>query len=708
MKTSFGYAKTLFDRNTHPRLFIGPDDVSRLKRCIHSGAGRKVMDVIRRRTEPFIESALAVDDLAGYLAGKETYQQGADIFGAMHDIALIALLDGNPRALETARRMLVSLPDACPNFHYDIFVHGRIFYSLLAWDLLYHQLSRGDRDKFMHWALETQVADIIRDRRPTVYKRAGVNLEYGKILPAILMVLAFRHEPGAPPLDDSLKEMISFFEAVINTAISSDGYPEEDTGYGTDFLCFIFRTAEALRRAGEFDALKTCPRLAESGRALLQIVEPWGDRLVTTGDAGDHFWGRQHVLPRLAAETKDPALLWLLGKLRYETDDVEFAPGFRVPADAMTLMVLEDLKRPVSPEKARVPLAFRDRRRGIVSFRSGWRADDTLVVFDGAQRSPGAQGHFHASGGHFSLSALGEYFAVDTGRYNMDQDQHNLVLVDGKSGHPSHGQWVQTYQDGLLIDYQPAAFCDFAAVDSSHQHDCYWARRYLGLVKGRGLPAYIWIVEDINPPRRTNDVREFWWSLNTSPENTIELRGQSAAIRGWRHGNFLDVHFALPDPKAYPQPHTLTLAQDIQAGGSFKYLDAHETAKKFKQPRDMLYHSIYERPRVMAKVSGWNGRFMSVLLPRRKDEQPLMVERLPSVDNSLAVSIASESVVDTVIFAYEHQLLEAVPTLEEAGISGRGQWCVVRRARKSGKALAWTLGNGTRLSVGGRNLPVEV
>jgi hypothetical protein len=332
-----------------------------------------------------------------------------------------------------------------------------------------------------------------------------------------------------------------------------------------------------------------------------------------------------------------------------------------------------------------VPTAFRDRGRGIVSFRSGWDPDATFVVFDGSRRSPSAQGHFHASAGHFSLSALGEYFSIDTGRYNTEQSQHSVVLIDGRSGRDTGGIWSHHMSwQGLLTDYRPGAFVDYAAVDSSLQHNCFWARRHLGLVKGRGAPAYVWTVDDIN---KANDWAEYWWQLQTSPENVIATRAGGATITGWRHGHRLDVHFALPAVNEYPKPHALEVTQDVCATSSHRYVsNAADMAKTYRRPSDMVHGPCYIRPRLIAKVTGYNGRFMSVMIPRRRGDRPARVERIESIPNSLALQITFPDVQDTLIFAYEHLLLEAGEAHE------RGPWCVIRRSRKSGRVTARELG----------------
>lgn len=686
MDTAFACAKHLYDRNIHPRVLLGPDDVLTLKRRIHSGKGKKIMDALRRATHPHVKTVLESDDFGG--------------LGVAHDMAMIGILDDDQRAIDAVKRVIDRLPEAVARnkgdkSKDDILVHGALSPALFAFDLIYHHLTSRQRRAFMRWVIESQVREIIAMKRPAYYKCAGMNLMLGKIPTAIYAILAFRGEPGAPSLKAEMKELVSFFEASLNTAISSDGYPEEDTGYGTHFLSLLFQAAEALRRAGEFDAMTACPRLAKSGRALLHLIEPWGDNLAQTGDGSDTFHFRQYILPRLATLTSDPVILWLFGALHESKKELALYPRFHVPVDAATLISVDDLTEPVSPDKAKVSTGFVDRGRGFVSFRSGWEANDTLVVFDGAQRSPAAQGHFHASCGHFSLSALGEYFAIDTGRYHIEQDQHNLVLVDGKSGRSTNGEWKQCPYHGNLIDYLPGEFADFAAVDSSHQHDCYWARRYLCLVKGKGAPAYVWTVEDVN---KANDYREFWWTLNTSPANTIRTASNHATAHGSRRGNMLDISFVLPPATSYTRPHTLSVTQDIKMGGSYKYLDAHAWAAKYDNPEDMIHWSVFKRPRLIAKVAGWNGRFMSLMIPRRRGDKPAKARRIPSLDNSLAAKITFPTVEDTIIFAYEHNMLEA------GDIKGRGQWCVVRQSRKTGRVLAHALGHGTDLHVAGKNL----
>ena len=197
-----------------------------------------------------------------------------------------------------------------------------------------------------------------------------------------------------------------------------------------------------------------------------------------------------------------------------------------------------------------------------------------------------------------------------------------------------------------------------------------------------GAYPYAWTVEDIN---KANDWAEFWWTLNTHANNTIEVHGDSATIHGCRYGNCLDVHFALPAPTEFPRSHALEVTQDIARCGAYTYVTDPERQMSFYKQPDGYYPPewpVLERPRLVGKVAGYNGRFMSLMLPRRKDEQPAQVVRLDSLDNTLAVRITFAAVEDTLIWAYEHTLLEA------GGIYARGQWCQVRRDRATGEVVA--------------------
>lgn len=198
-----------------------------------------------------------------------------------------------------------------------------------------------------------------------------------------------------------------------------------------------------------------------------------------------------------------------------------------------------------------------------------------------------------------------------------------------------------------------------------------------------------------------NDFREFWWALNTAPGNRIAITGRRATISGRRRGNLLDVHFALPAPDWFPKPHTLALMSHVQRCGCPNYVPDSDVKQRRAQygpyACEMVHGPVYERPRLVAKVSGYNGRFMSLMLPRRRGGRPAAVRRRESPHNSLAVALAFGDAKDTLVFAYEHN------TLEANGVSARGRWVALRRALPSRRILAWAIGHGSSLIVDGKS-----
>lgn len=707
MDFSFGAARHLYDNRLHPRAMLGEADLPALRERLGAGDGALVLDALRRLVEPGIREILAcrgpdeVRDLIGSKARHQLVLTGVTV--NIVDTALVGVLDGNERAVEAVRRLLTSIPAADTAGDRRAYRYGGVGYIALAYDLIHAHLPAPERRAFAAWAHARGVRETLAKLLPSYYHHPAMNIPLVGLLNQAMALLCIEGDEGVPDLADDWAHVLRMFEASLNTLVGPAGYPEEDMGYGTLMTARAGHVAELLRRAGRFDPYTECPRYARFGSAMLHVMQPWGGHLTTTGDHGDDFQMRAFILARQAQEARDPAVLWLCTHLRDRGDgvDIPLRPGEQVDATAFTALVADQFAAARPPAETGAPTAFMDPQRGMVSFRSGWDADATYVAFDGSQRSPAGQGHEHASCGHFMLSALGDYFAVGPGRYNMEQCNHNVVLIDGKSGRSTDGEWVAVRHAGRLIAYEPGPFVDAAAVDSSLQHDCFWARRTLGLVKGGGAPSYAWVVDDIN---KNNDWAGYVWQLHTSPENTIEIAGARASIAGWRAGSSLDVHLALPAPGEYPRPHEfLGFAADEVGPSSYKYVGDYrsEAGKRGTRLSDQVHYSLFLRPRLTAQYAGLNGRALALMLPRAKGAAPARVERLESLPSSFAVRVTFAEVEDILVFAFEHGLLEA------ADVRARGQWCVVRRERAGGRVLHAAVQGGGRLQVGGRHVELS-
>lgn len=683
---------------------LGPDELAALRERTTVGDGKLLREGLRAAVAPMARQVLDTPDLARFIGDWDhaNRKPGSAVVLALEDIAMVAVLEDDADAIEAMRRIFVASPQAMahsPTGNRSYAMGKAATHLAFAYDLMHARLTPQERRAFCDWAYTHSLRAAMAYLEEKNFLRfPGSNLNINVVITFIAMQMALDGEPGVPDLSAERRNGLTMLEAAINASIGPDGYPEEDLCYGTSTVAKCAQVIEPLRRAGWFDAYRQCPRYAKYGRAVLHFVEPWGQRVSLTGDNMDEVSLRELVLARQAQETGDPSLLWLAGVLSAYNEParrVTLRPGYTVNAGAFALLMHDAYRASRPPAELKLPTAFADRGRGIVSLRSGWGGDDTFVVYDGSQRSAAAPGHAHASGGHFSISALGEFFAISPGRYNMEQQCHNVALIDGKSGENLDGQWTAVKHAARLIEYTPGPFVDWAGVDSSQQHNAYWARRWLGLVKGDKAPAYTVVVDDINPGDRP---AEYVWQLHTMPGNRIEIDGRRGTIHGARKGNLLDVHFVLPSPKIFADDkgHTLTLAQDIAGLSAVRYIaDPKAEAQAAASPE--VAH-MFQRPRLLAHIAGPNGNFMALMVPRVKGSAPAAVEPLATLPGALAVRVTFAEVEDIVVFAFDHGLLEA------ADIRARGRWCVVRRDRRTGAMLHHALGDGVSLTVGGRTI----
>ena len=88
----------------HPRLFISPAELKRLKTQIRTGPGRKIADALRRKVDILAkETASALDDQI------LNYDRGNRYVWALPDFGMIAQIDGNTAAVAAA----IQITKAC-------------------------------------------------------------------------------------------------------------------------------------------------------------------------------------------------------------------------------------------------------------------------------------------------------------------------------------------------------------------------------------------------------------------------------------------------------------------------------------------------------------------------------------------------------------------------------------------------------------------
>lgn len=636
----------------------------------------------------------------------------------LHDLALHAVVadDGGARAAVT--RVLAALPEAEGRGEQGgRWRVGRSIplYLPAAFDLVADEMDAGQRRAVVRWLIERCIRPSLEEAGDGFFDFAGANIPLrGVVVACSALAAAWRH--GArDELPREAERLELRLQAAVMGALGPSGYPVEDIGYGTLVGARLVWVADVAERVMGWHVFKACPRLLHFGRAVAAFTFGEGRLLFNTGDNAAVFLDREAALLPLYERTGDGLHLWLLRNLGGQAEGADISarlapcppelrvgPGQSVPISAHTLARWRSALAPppATEELPRDLNVYRDATRGIVSFREGWGAHAAAAVVDGSHRPSTAQGHAQASGGHFSFCAAGELFAIDTGRYGVDQSDHNVVLVDGHSAFGNGGEWTFSRRHGRLVGIRGGAWCSVAEVDAAALYGARWARRWVALVQGRPGPGYLVVIDDLNMDDAEHD---YWWTLNTSPENRVQVPENAAengvfaraTIVGCREGHTLDAAFV----GAWSRPSAIRLSADQATTAVDKYLpDLEERIAREPAPRLTAHFATLRRPRLVAAVKTIRLRMMSVLTPRFHGEPPVVVEALPTIPGTVAARVQRGGARDTLVWSFDSGMIEA------DDVSARGDWVVARVV--DGEDVAW-LGPVESLSIAGRRMDVR-
>jgi hypothetical protein len=318
--------------------------------------------------------------------------------------------------------------------------------------------------------------------------------------------------------------------------------------------------------------------------------------------------------------------------------------------------------------------------------RTSWSEDAVAIHLPGAGRSHVSQTHRHADCGHFTIWAHGEYLAVDTGRYNVDEDQHSVVLVDGHCHMPNKA-WGMSHRSGRKTGFRTSPLCTHVCADAAFMKDCHWADRHFLFVPFGEDECYLVVIDNIN---KDNAEHRYVWQLHANPECCFAIQDdRHAALQGARAR--LDLTLVIPGPEDFPDaPHRLRLSTD-EAEWSWPYgrdrYPEHEGT-------GLMITSV-RRPRLLADLRGLNGQLMSVIVPRRRGAAPLTVRPLGQ-RRLLQVEVEHAGGVDLVVAALDHGYIRT-PRLR-----GLTPLALVRRAHDGRLAAAWSVDGAPLIWEGAR------
>ncbi|MCC6860912.1 MAG: heparinase II/III family protein [Bryobacterales bacterium] len=289
----------------------------------------------------------------------------------------------------------------------------------LAYDLLYHDLSESER-RLVRAALagrgiERTFREYVYDNRIMVNTSNWLGHTVGG---AILAAAAIQDDEDHPELAVWLGGLLLKMEDHLAASYLDDGSYGEGISYQEFDMLTTTTALTALERVYGIDYWKRSHILKSLTFPLYTLAEP-----VSAGfDMGDSHSPSGYTSAPIVARSGDPVLRWYYDRFTHRS-------------------LLDFLFFPESGE-ARPPTALPPSRvfdrKGNVVFRSGWGADDSILLF----RAGPNFNHNHADQGSFLLRALGENFAVEAGSADYYKDPyygnffsqaagHNTILVDG-------------------------------------------------------------------------------------------------------------------------------------------------------------------------------------------------------------------------------------------------------------------------------------
>ena len=677
-------SSALFVNDTHPRLFLGPDDIPSLRAKVLGGVPARALAEILRRCErytapgstDYIDPTLSKDELLEGFGGG-VFNGTSD---ALHCLSYAHVFTGEEQWADRAIAILLAMArpgEAHPNICHST-LGGQI---TIAFDLLFNTMSEADRQTVHAFLREHVVAHYRKERldnpRDHTWDLGGNTM--WRNLEKYTLALAATFQP--PEDRDEVARVEAMLRAGLHLGLDEGGAIYEGPGYGwrdAEWLTFM---AEVLLRMGVADLWHEEPRFAGLFRHWVHLVLPGTRGQNAVCDAHRHHNGRPPLGLLLAARRmNEPVFQWAWERLggRDSVDGIDRPAPECFPMHlGQTVLWEDDRAEALSPAEAGWPASRNSGAFGFMTMRSGWSDDDLHFSLHASGHTPGCYIHQHVDAGHFCLFAFGEAFSVDSGYGDQLGRYHSVMMPGGKEPPHAPESFGHMFFGGRPHAFAAGRGADYGCVDVGEQWECHSAFRHALLIKAPGATPYVVLLDSFN---KGPDFILYRWMLNSEPGNRVEIDSASerASICGREH--HLDLAWAYPGPEEYEEPHQLKLAADE--------IDSHVWAASDA--------GLGRRPRLKANLYGYNGQLLTALVPRRGEESPVRIDRLVS-PNQLGFVIHHGDVTDTIVASPYLRLLDL------GSISGEARMVCVRRS-PDGEVLWWAAADANLVTMSGRSL----
>jgi len=477
-------------RGAHPRLYLDPARVAQLRGAIQGTHAplwkelREQADRLARRGPPAYRER---DDSSG---DEQLWQR--DVGNAMPVLAMAWVLTRERPYLEAARQWALA---SCSYKTWglgrtdgmDLAAGHQLFGLALVYDWCHADLDEAAR---------RTIRDTLVRRTSAMFEAAATGKVWWQrsYLQNHLWVNVCGMAAAGFALFDEVDNAAMWIGLPLEksqktmSALGSDGASHEGLGYweyGVEYLLKFMDLARTLLDVNlhESDWWRQTARYAQ----YLSLPRRAWTRANCIVDIADcprsHWYGPDYLLRGLARAFRDRHAQWLA----QEMDEANVAS-----AGAPWLnLVWFDPTVPAQPPTA-LPTLRHFGDLGIVSARSDWSGDESLVVFKCGpfighravqefSYDPGG-GHVHPDANHFVLFGAGEWLIRDDGYRAKWSGQHNTLLVDGQGQLGEGKMWFDGSQ-ALRLKSRPRilhtesnAACDYFVGDATEAYP-----RFLGL-----------------------------------------------------------------------------------------------------------------------------------------------------------------------------------------------------------------------------------
>ena len=430
----------------HPRLFVDAKRVAQIREAI-TGTDAAAWKPIRAMAD-----SLAAQKPAAYHEGKETNDEQLwqrEVGNKLPYLAMAYLLTGEGLYVEAATKWALA---SCSYPHWgtgirdgvDLAAGHQLLGLALVYDWLHGELKTDAREEIKRTLIKRGGAIYDAARGRAYWKNSFLqNHLWVNAVGLFAAALALDGEPGTDAWIELARDKFRRTEA----ALGSDGASHEGVGYwdyGVEYLLKFQHLAE------RFGDRASSPWWKYTAAYRLYLGLPrnsWtkAQNAVDIGDSPRHAWyGPDYQLRRLAAMNRDGHAQWLAAE--------QERAGLTVPAASwLNLLWYDPGVAPKPPGDLPTLRHFAD--MGIVSARSNWSGDESLVVFkcgpplgheatDKFDTDVGS-GHVHPDANHFVILGGGEFLIRDDGYAWKLTGQHNTLLIDGIGQVGEGGQWFR-------------------------------------------------------------------------------------------------------------------------------------------------------------------------------------------------------------------------------------------------------------------------